>query len=606
MIPLTTGALTDIIRGVVVTKPILQVLGTKRLTSTDSERYRLLLSDGVTITSFTMLATQLNYMVKNNELTENSIVEIGRYALSNANNAGKPRKIMVVLDIDVKVPGREVPGKIGNPVHIDKASSNTTPTDNAAGTANAVETTQGITRTTAESSSAGMKKRLNESINSGVEIVTTPIAALSPYQNRWVVKVRVANKSDIRHWSNSRGEGKLFNMTLVDESGEIRCTGFTDQVDRFYDMIEIGKVYYISRGQLKTANKAFNNTNNEYELTLSGDSEIAPCHDDADDIPGVTFSFVAIRDIENYQKNDIIDVLAIVKSAEEVQLLTARATGRELRKRDLTLIDMSDSSITLTLWGSQAEKFDSSNNPVIAVKGARIGEFNNGKNLSLTGSSVLQVDPDIPDAHRLRGWFNTVGKSQEMKSLSKVGGGLNADWMLLNEANEMSLGSHDNSQLFMCKATVSMIRGERALYKACPTESCKKKVIDHENDMYRCEKCDREYPNFRYRLLTNMNITDWSGNQWVTAFGEEGEKIIGMSAQELGELSENQPDDYNDKFSTVAFNSYIFKIRTRVETYNDEARLKGTIQACEILNYKMFNKHLVQELKKMANVHNIN
>lgn len=56
---------------------------------------------------------------------------------------------------------------------------------------------------------------------------------------RWVAKVRVANKSDIKHWSNSRGEGKLFNMTLVDESGEIRCTGFTDQVDRFYDMIEV-------------------------------------------------------------------------------------------------------------------------------------------------------------------------------------------------------------------------------------------------------------------------------------------------------------------------------------------------------------------------------
>lgn len=41
-----------------------------------------------------------------------------------------------------------------------------------------------------------------------------------------------------------------------------------------------------------------------------------------------------------------LDVLAIVKSAAEVQSLTARATGRELRKRDLTLVDMSDSSVT--------------------------------------------------------------------------------------------------------------------------------------------------------------------------------------------------------------------------------------------------------------------
>ena len=37
--------------------------------------------------------------------------------------------------------------------------------------------------------------------------------------------VRVTKKSDIRTWSNARGEGKLFSLELMDESGEIRCTG---------------------------------------------------------------------------------------------------------------------------------------------------------------------------------------------------------------------------------------------------------------------------------------------------------------------------------------------------------------------------------------------
>lgn len=63
---------------------------------------------------------------------------------------------------------------------------------------------------------------------------------------RWVIKVRVTSKSNIRTWSNSRGEGKLFSMDLIDESGEIRCTAFRDQCDKFYNMIEVRVARVIS------------------------------------------------------------------------------------------------------------------------------------------------------------------------------------------------------------------------------------------------------------------------------------------------------------------------------------------------------------------------
>ncbi len=35
---------------------------------------------------------------------------------------------------------------------------------------------------------------------------------------RWTIRARVTNKSNIRTWSNSRGEGKLFSFDIVDES----------------------------------------------------------------------------------------------------------------------------------------------------------------------------------------------------------------------------------------------------------------------------------------------------------------------------------------------------------------------------------------------------
>lgn len=68
----------------------------------------------------------------------------------------------------------------------------------------------------------------------------------------------------------------------------------------------------------------------------------------------------------------------------------------------MTIVKKINCQVTLTLWGSQAEEFDGSSNPVLAVKGARITEFNGGKNLSTLSSTVLQIDPDLPAAHRLK------------------------------------------------------------------------------------------------------------------------------------------------------------------------------------------------------------
>ena len=47
----------------------------------------------------------------------------------------------------------------------------------------------------------------------------TPIVALTPYNSRWTLHVRVTNKSAIKTWTNAKGEGKLFSMDLLDESG---------------------------------------------------------------------------------------------------------------------------------------------------------------------------------------------------------------------------------------------------------------------------------------------------------------------------------------------------------------------------------------------------
>lgn len=46
--------------------------------------------------------------------------------------------------------------------------------------------------------------------------------------------------------------------------------------------------------------------------------------------------------------------------------------------------------VRLTIWGNAAENFDGTQQPVLAVKGAKLSDFN-GRSLSLLSSSTLQV-----------------------------------------------------------------------------------------------------------------------------------------------------------------------------------------------------------------------
>ncbi|XP_066597449.1 replication protein A 70 kDa DNA-binding subunit isoform X2 [Prorops nasuta] len=600
MYSLSEGALDEIMNGVDIAQPILQMLGHKRLGGPNStERYRLLLSDGKRINSFTMLATQLNELITENILTEFSICQVNRYAISTVNNSGSEKRVMVILSLDIKVPGDEVGYKIGNPTNNDNGSSSEN---------------RGEKRIAGEKPDPTLplkKVHTNTDVIAGLDhlkpgnMCTVPIAALSPYQNKWVIKARVTNKSNIRTWSNARGEGKLFSMDLLDESGEIRCTAFRDQCDKFFDMIEVGKVYYISKCSIKSANKQFCNLNNEYEMALNNDSEIIPCQEESEDIPKIQFNFEPISSVGEKSDKTLIDILGVVKSVGEIQTILQKSTGKTLEKRDIQLVDESNTMICLTLWRSQALDFDGSNNPVVAIKGAAVREYNGGKTISLLFSSIIQLDPDIPEAHRLRGWFNSTGHNKEIKSLSNVtaGGASYSQCITFKEAKDLQLGL-TRTDYYNVIATVNMIRVENCLYKACPTEACMKKLVDQSNDMYRCEKCCKEFPNYKYRIILNMSISDSTGSQWVTGFNEEAEKLVGLSSNDLGELQETDNDAYLEKFANATFKTYLFKLRVKMERFSDEARLRTSIISASPLDFVAYNEQLIIKLKKLLSISN--
>lgn len=418
------------------------------------------------------------------------------------------RRVVILFEIEVVRPGDEVLEQIGKPQSVD---SKTIPLANKSAQPQKENLNANAGAASLASRNPYQKREdfgnqtMNTSSANLSEHLTLPIDSLSPYQNKWVIKARIMSKSIVRSWSNAKGEGKLFSFDMCDESGEIRATAFREQVDKFYEMLEVDKVYFISKCQLKAANKQYSKLNNDYEMTLTNDTVIQECTD-VTQIPTIKYSFVPINDIANMEAGNVVDLIAICKEAADIVNLTSKA-GRDLTKREVVLVDQSDASITLTLWGDEARNFEGFDQPVLLVKNAKIGEFGEGKSLGMAAGSSLKLNPDLPEGHRLRGWFDNGGLKGDVKQLSsRTQGNYSTEWMNFNDAKLKNLGAGDKPDYYQVKGFIHSVRSANAYYKACTTPDCNKKVIDQENGTFRCDKCNIESPNFKYRLLVNVSV----------------------------------------------------------------------------------------------------
>ncbi|XP_076306238.1 replication protein A 70 isoform X2 [Tachypleus tridentatus] len=598
---LSVGSVNKILNKEVVEKPVLQILSYKQISGGGNERFRLLLSDGEACIQFAMLATQLNTLIHKGELERNTVICLDKY-LCNEVQPGK--RVVIILELTVLARGSEVGQKIGNPVVNPGVDPSHSVASSNASKMNAFQENRQTHPLT-----GGVISKPSpyaSSIDKSAQTQVHPISSLTPYQNKWTIRARVTNKTPIKTWSNSRGEGKLFSMDLLDESGEIRATAFKEACDKFYDMIEINKVYYISKGSLKTANKQYTSIKNDYEITFNDETTVIPCYESVNVIPMLQFNFVPINNLEQVAKDSLVDVIGICKSSSDVQTLTSKSTNKELRKRDIFLVDQSGTEIAVTLWAAEAENFDSSTNPVVALKGVKVSDFS-GCTLTTVSATGVQINPDIKEAHALRGWYDREGQHIQTQLISGKPGaggmtGAGANWKTFAQAKAEMLGAGEKADYYTAKASVVMIRKENCMYRACPREGCQKKVIDMNNGLYRCEKCQCEYPNYKWRLLLQFNIADFSENQWVTCFQEGAETILKSTANDIGYLKESNEDQFSAIIDDANFSTYIFRLRTKMELYNEESRLKTVVVSVTPINPTEYGKKLLNDIQQMESV----
>ncbi|KAH9606522.1 hypothetical protein KSS87_018912, partial [Heliosperma pusillum] len=703
-VSLTEGAIAALCaaEGAADLQPVVQVADIRLVntqnTMNNTERYRLLLSDGIHLQQG-MLATQQNSLVKNGELQKGSIVQLFEFICNNIQN----RKIIIITQLEVlqqtcpllgepkqypppgasvsspvgqtvvnhayvqpgnahaAVPGptylasesgrvpqpkletgaqmqsyvrpptvKQIPDRYavnnGPPVHHESNSS-----AGISGNAVGYGTNRGLNNVETNISRASpsnytrpqqpmYQQQPSMYMNRGPVAKNeappriVPIAALNPFQGRWTIKARVTAKGELRHYHNARGEGKVFSFDLLDsDGGEIRVTCFNAVVDQFHDLIEVGKVYLISKGSLKPAQKNFSHLSNDLEILLDTTSMVKPCHDDDSEIPGLQFHFQPISDIEGMDNNSFLDVIGVVTSISPTATIMKK-NGTETQKRSLQLRDKSGRSVEFTMWGnfcnSEGQKLqnlcDSGNFPVLALKAVRVSEFN-GKTVGSISSSQFFIEPDNPEAQELKIWFDREGRNMPYQSISReTSFGKTDVRKTISQIKDEKLGTSEKPDWITVCAALSFMKMDNFCYTACPLQigdrQCNKKVTNSGDGKWQCERCDQSVDECDYRYILQFQIQDHTGLTWVSAFQECGEELLGISAKDLFTLKYDRQDDeiFQETVRAALFRKYIFKLKVKEEMFNDETRVKSTVVKVEKINFATEAKFLSDMMQKLT------
>ncbi|KAF2088411.1 replication factor rfa1 [Saccharata proteae CBS 121410] len=576
-------------------EPILQCVQIKAMDSKGGEeRYRVVLSDTDNFIQ-SMLAQQVNTVITSGLLKKGSIIRLKQFNPQVI----KERKILVILDLDVLEEYGESE-KIGEPKALEAA-----PVAKSASPAIPQQPAEiggsGFygNRPVKQEKSLPSRSNIPNAPPSGLANLY-PIEALSPYTHKWTIKARCTHKSDIKTWHNKNGEGKLFSATFLDESGEIRATAFKDQCDMLYDVVQEGSVYYISNCSVKLAKKQFSNVNNDYELTFQNDSIVEKA-EDQDSVPQVRFNFTGIGDLQSVEPNSTIDTIGILKEVGETSEITSKTTGKPFEKRELTLVDNSMTSVRLTVWGNSAKNFDAPLESVLAFKGVKVSDFG-GRSLSLLSSGSMAVDPDIDDAHKLKGWYDASGRNDQYtthQSAMGATGGKPREYKTIQQIRDEELGMSEEAHFFNLKATIIYVKHDNFAYPACLSEGCNKKVVETEPGRWRCERCDVLHDRPQYRYIMQCNVSDHTGQLWLSCFDESGQQIMGMTADQMTAMkeAEGQEQMADQAFVDATCQTWVFNVKAKMETFQDTPRMRYQVSRMSPLNFPAECAKLTEMIK---------
>ncbi|CAK75533.1 unnamed protein product (macronuclear) [Paramecium tetraurelia] len=422
------------------------------------------------------------------------------------------------------------------------------------------------------------------------------ISELYPGMRGFKIKGRITSKTDITQFKN--GKGYLFTIEIIDSDKQtIQGVFFNKLCDKFYDFIDIGKVYYFENASVKTNRYSSKNQNqSDYQIHFEDFSKISIAQDD-EEIDTFAYQIKTIEDVDNLSLDEKCDVLGVIIDIKPTtQIMTKSNENRS--KKNITLYDQTQRGIDIVLWGQQAEKWQFQKDEIVAFRGLKISDYQMVRNLTVTNSTIYEKNlSNLKKINGFQEFYEFYSKNKDFLETKPKESRKKFPLSYIEQIKKDFEGIRNIKfvKFYEIKAYITNIFTKLLYYEGC--ENCKRKVVYiQQTKLYHCQSCNQNFDQPSYKYMFNAKIADTTGNLSVSVANDQGQQILQLSCDEFQKKSQVDKDNYVKRAN---FQQFRFLIIGKVETYNDEIRPRYYISTFIQDDIVSDNEELYNQIKQM-------
>jgi len=311
----------------------------------------------------------------------------------------------------------------------------------------------------------------------------------------------------------------------------------------------------------------------------------------------LNYNFVPLARVAELDEGAVVDVMGWVQDPGSATTFESRKSGREVTKREVVLADTTG-SLVLTLWAEKAKEF-SSEGKVIAVRGAKVQEFQGVKNIQTSFGGSYEVEPNVEGVAELVAWGKEQRPTNNSGSVARLAG----EVVTLSQVQDAVIQGRPESK-FTVAASPTRINQDNLFYRAhnpVGDGKCRKKVQEEagQENSFTCRCGSRGIPatETMLRYMVRLCLADCSTYEWAVMF--DAETLFGCTAQQLHDLRQASEEQFQKKVEELLFVEQLWTVGGKMEAYQGENRVKLTLLEARKMAWEERREALWEEIVRM-------